>query len=287
MHSSEGRPPPGTPWWRLAAVAGLGWGPGAGCAHEPADRGLRADQRLPHRGDGRTGRQHRLAVLPALRLRVDVRGAARQRGARALAGGARRWGAVASREYLERTFVLATRWVTRSGELEVLDFMPVSDQRGEVARRVRCLSGSVEVREDLRVRFGYAASLPWLRQLERDGGCDLVAVAGPDAVVRRGPRLTARDLLHEATYTLTAGQSVDLTSRGSNRIVRCRSRWTSEWPWTPRWRGGGGGRRPRGGPRRRRDVQVVQLVSWRRQVNKVAAGRVCLVQLATCTGEQG
>jgi len=119
--------------------------------------------------------------------------------------------AVATREYLERTFVLATRWVTASGELEVLDFMPVADHRSEVARRVRCLRGSVEVREELRVRFGYGASMPWMRQLERDGGSDLVAVAGPDAVVRRGPRLTGRDQLHEATYTLTAGQSVDLT----------------------------------------------------------------------------
>jgi len=119
--------------------------------------------------------------------------------------------AVATRSYLDSTFVLATRWVTDTGELEVLDFMPVGDHRSEVARRVRCLRGSVEVREELRVRFGYAASMPWMRQLERDGGSDLVAVAGPDAVVRRGPRLTARGQLHEATYTLTAGKSVDLT----------------------------------------------------------------------------
>ncbi len=99
--------------------------------------------------------------------------------------------AVATRGYLDRTFVLATRWVTATGELEVLDFMPVGDHRSEVARRVRCLRGTVEVREELRVRFGYGASMPWMRQLERNDGSDLVAVAGPDAVVRRGPRLTA------------------------------------------------------------------------------------------------
>jgi len=78
-------------------------------------------------------------------------------------------------------------------------------------RRVRCVSGRVEVREELGVRFGYAASVPWVRQLTRDGGFDLVAVAGPDAVVRRGPRLTARGQLHEGVYTLGAGESVDLT----------------------------------------------------------------------------
>lgn len=76
---------------------------------------------------------------------------------------------------------------------------------------MRCLRGNVKVREELRVRFGYGASMPWMRQLEWDGGSDLVAVAGPDAVVRRGPRLKSRGQLHEATYTLAAGQSVDLT----------------------------------------------------------------------------
>ncbi len=36
--------------------------------------------------------------------------------------------AVATRSYLDSTFVLATRWVTDTGELEVLDFMPVGDR---------------------------------------------------------------------------------------------------------------------------------------------------------------
>ena len=119
--------------------------------------------------------------------------------------------ATARREYLPGTFVLLTRWQTSSGELEVVDFMPKGDQRADLVRRLRCVRGSVEVGEELRVRFSYAASMPWVRQTDRDGVASLIAIAGPDAVVRRGPRLTARDRLHEARFTLEEGQQIDVT----------------------------------------------------------------------------
>lgn len=120
-------------------------------------------------------------------------------------------GASATREYVEGTFVLVTRWTTSTGELEVRDFMPQGDRRSDLVRRLRCTRGSVEVREDLRVRFGYAAAMPWVRQVERHGLPALVAVAGPDAVVRRGPRLTADGPQHAASHRLAEGESVDLS----------------------------------------------------------------------------
>ncbi len=119
--------------------------------------------------------------------------------------------ATSTRSYRERTFVLATRWRTRTGELEVLDLMPQGDRRADIVRRVRCLRGTVEVREELSVRFAYAATVPWVRQVEAEGRPALVAVAGPDAVVRRGPRLTASGQRHEGRFTLTQGDVVDLT----------------------------------------------------------------------------
>ncbi len=119
--------------------------------------------------------------------------------------------AESTRAYLHGTFVLSTRWTTGTGELEVLDFMPKGDERADVVRSVRCTRGSVEVGEELRVRFGYAASVPWVRQWGAAGGrTELVAIAGPDAVVRRGPRLTPRGQAHEGRYTLRAGEAVDL-----------------------------------------------------------------------------
>jgi GH15 family glucan-1,4-alpha-glucosidase len=119
--------------------------------------------------------------------------------------------ATATRRYVDRTFVLVTTWTTGTGELEVTDFMPHGDGRSDVVRRVRCLHGEVEVREDLRVRFGYAAVLPWVRQVTEHGRPALIAVAGPDAVVRRGPRLAPREHTHVGSYRLRAGEKVDLS----------------------------------------------------------------------------
>ena len=116
-----------------------------------------------------------------------------------------------SRRYVEDTFTLATRWVTSSGEVEVLDLMPYGDRRADVIRRVRGIRGHVDMVEELRVRFGYAEALPWMRQMPDRHGPALVAVAGPDAVIRRGPEMKPEDHRHIARYTVREGETVDLT----------------------------------------------------------------------------
>ena len=119
--------------------------------------------------------------------------------------------ATASRHYLDRTFVLVTEWRTATGNLEVTDYMPHGDDRSDLVRRLRCTSGQVEVHEDLRVRFGYAAVMPWVRQVTEEDVPVFIAVAGPDAVIRRGPRLRADGTSHAGTYTLSAGDTVHLS----------------------------------------------------------------------------
>ncbi|MEY2849073.1 MAG: hypothetical protein RI885_1740 [Actinomycetota bacterium] len=117
-----------------------------------------------------------------------------------------------SRSYLDDTFILVTRWVTATGEAEVIDLMPHGDRRADVLRRVRGIRGSVSFEEEVRFRFEYASELPWVRQIDDEtGGPALVAVAGPSAVVLRGPRLTARDHRHTATFSVSAGETVDLS----------------------------------------------------------------------------
>lgn len=116
-----------------------------------------------------------------------------------------------SRRYLEDTFILVTRWVTSTGEAEVIDLMPHGDRRADILRRVRGVSGSVEFTEELAIRFGYAAALPWVRQIREEGGPAIVAAAGPDAIVVRGPRLRAKDHHHEAKFSVAAGETVDLS----------------------------------------------------------------------------
>jgi GH15 family glucan-1,4-alpha-glucosidase len=115
------------------------------------------------------------------------------------------------RRYVEDTFVLVTRWVTSSGEVEVTDLMPHGDRRADVVRRVRGIRGEVSMTQELRVRFGYAEALPWMRQVPDRHGPALVAVAGPDAIILRGPELTPDGNSHTGQFTVRAGQTVDIT----------------------------------------------------------------------------
>jgi GH15 family glucan-1,4-alpha-glucosidase len=83
-----------------------------------------------------------------------------------------------TRRYLDDTLILESRWDSPSGSVRVTDFMPERGEAPDVVRIVEGLSGRVEMRSELRLRFGYGDVVPWVRHL--DGM--LAAVAGPDAV---------------------------------------------------------------------------------------------------------
>lgn len=114
------------------------------------------------------------------------------------------------RAYLAGTFVLRTLWCTEEGEAEVVEFMPLHDQRANLVRRVRGLRGRVPFREILRVQFDYSAAEPWIQQLPYDGGTALLATAGPDAVLIRGPKLHDDRSRHFADFTVSENEIVDL-----------------------------------------------------------------------------
>jgi GH15 family glucan-1,4-alpha-glucosidase len=118
--------------------------------------------------------------------------------------------ATATRHYLDGTFTLVTTWTTPTGVAEVTDLMPVGDRRADLVRRIRGIEGEVEFEVDLLIRFGYAAALPWVRQVDEHGHRSLVASAGPDAVVVRGVDLKADGKRHRATLTVGPGQERDL-----------------------------------------------------------------------------
>jgi GH15 family glucan-1,4-alpha-glucosidase len=119
-------------------------------------------------------------------------------------------GVSSSRAYVDDTFTLVTRWVTPTGAVDVIDLMPHGDRRADVIRRVVGVSGSVDMVQDLRIRFDYGAAMPWLRQMPDAGGNAVVAVAGPDAIVVRGPELRAADHTHASGFTVAAGETVDI-----------------------------------------------------------------------------
>ncbi|WP_125611903.1 glycoside hydrolase family 15 protein [Specibacter cremeus] len=130
---------------------------------------------------------------------------------------------VVSREYVDRTFVLQTVWETDSGGVLITEFMPVGDRRASIVRRIQGLVGSVDIHQEITVRFGYGKVLPWVRRVrEADGVEAVVGVAGPDAVVLRGNQLPhASDHKHAGTFTVRAGEHVDqeLTWYPSHRDV--------------------------------------------------------------------
>ena len=118
--------------------------------------------------------------------------------------------ATATRAYATDTFTLVTRWTASDGEVEVTELMPVrdgSDARSDVIRRVRGLQGTVRMEQELRVRFDFAATLPWMRQVGTRDAPALLAVAGPDALVVRGPRMTAGHMVHRGEFLVGEGET--------------------------------------------------------------------------------
>ncbi|STC68989.1 glycoside hydrolase family 15 protein [Corynebacterium pilosum] len=98
--------------------------------------------------------------------------------------------------YREDTFILETTWESDTGTARVTDFMPVGTggvffQNADLLRRVECLSGEVDVNVAIRTRFHYGQAVPFVRyaDVDGDGVEEMLAVAGPDAVYIRGPRL--------------------------------------------------------------------------------------------------
>ncbi len=100
-------------------------------------------------------------------------------------------GEVVSRRYLPRTFVLETTWRSATGVAVVTDFMPPSDGQADLVRQVQCLSGTVQIEHDLRIRFDYNRAKPWTRRVDLHGTDrqGLLSVAGPDALLLTGPLL--------------------------------------------------------------------------------------------------
>ena len=94
-----------------------------------------------------------------------------------------------SRRYVDGTALLETTFTTADGELALLDVMPTGDGRADVVRRLTCTRGTVRIRHDWVVRTDYGKVRPWVSRARAHGQEVVVAVAGPDKLVLRGPRL--------------------------------------------------------------------------------------------------
>lgn len=109
----------------------------------------------------------------------------------------------ARRRYLNDSLILETVFLTQSGRVRVLDFMPISDKRWDVVRIVEGLSGTVAMRMDLMVRFDYGSIVPWVRRVD-----DLLLItAGPDTLeLFASVEVEGRNMSTVAEFALRKGQ---------------------------------------------------------------------------------
>ena len=115
-----------------------------------------------------------------------------------------------SRRYILGTAVLETRFETATGVCTLTDFMPLThdEEKVDVVRIVRGVSGEVPMSMELILRFNYGQAAPWVRR--RDYG--LSAVAGPDAVeLHTAVALVGRDMTTTAHFTAQENEEVPFT----------------------------------------------------------------------------
>lgn len=111
-----------------------------------------------------------------------------------------------SRRYLGETLILETRFETKSGTVALIDFMPPRGKASDIVRLVRGVTGTVKMRMELVIRFGFGIDVPWVRRGEDRS---LLAVAGHDMTVLRTPVETrGQDLTTVAEFVANAGETV-------------------------------------------------------------------------------
>ena len=113
------------------------------------------------------------------------------------------------RRYRRNTLVLETEFTTSDGSAAVLiDFMPVRQGRAE-SRLIRLVvgkRGTVAMRAELIIRFGYGGWTPWVTRSENG---DLLAIAGPDMLHLRTPvELRGERMTTVSDFAVSAGQRV-------------------------------------------------------------------------------
>lgn len=110
-----------------------------------------------------------------------------------------------SRRYLDNTLILETRFETSSGTVALIDFMPPRGKASDIVRLVRGVSGTVKMRMELVIRFGFGSDVPWVRRIDHS----LMAIAGQDMTVLRTPIETrGENLTTVSDFEVTAGATI-------------------------------------------------------------------------------
>jgi GH15 family glucan-1,4-alpha-glucosidase len=158
------------------------------------------------------------------------------------AGGVQR----TERTYRGDTLVLETTFHTDEGVARVVDCMPIRKHTVDIVRVVEGVSGRVPIHMDLRVRFDYGTTLPWVRK--HDGHTRLIA--GPNSMWLRTPvETTGAGHATVADFVVTAGASVPfllswhpsheaMPERGdTHNLLHDTTSWWNNWSSQSTYRG--------------------------------------------------
>jgi GH15 family glucan-1,4-alpha-glucosidase len=111
-----------------------------------------------------------------------------------------------TRRYRPNTLILQTRFENASGAATLLDFMPGHQTGSSIVRLIIGERGSITMKTELVIRFGYGATVPWMTKLD-DG--TRRAIAGPDMVLLRTTvPLRGEDFTTVGEFTVGAGETV-------------------------------------------------------------------------------
>jgi GH15 family glucan-1,4-alpha-glucosidase len=114
-----------------------------------------------------------------------------------------------NRRYQHNTLILETEFtIAGGGTVVVIDFMPLREGQAtsHLVRLVVGKRGTVAMRTELIVRFGYGGWTPWVTRNESG---DLMAIAGPDMLHLRTPiELRGERLTTVGDFTVSAGQRI-------------------------------------------------------------------------------
>ncbi len=110
-----------------------------------------------------------------------------------------------NRRYRHDTLVLESVLEAEGGSVRVIDFMPPVEQGSTIVRIVEGLTGEVEMRSELVIRFDFGHILPWVHS----DGNDLVATGGPDALCYRTPVEThGEEMKTVSVFTVSPGERI-------------------------------------------------------------------------------
>jgi GH15 family glucan-1,4-alpha-glucosidase len=107
-----------------------------------------------------------------------------------------------TRCYRDHTLILETTFHHADGVVKLIDFMPIRERFSDVVRIVQGVEGSVPMHMDLRLRFDYGRTVPWVTRIP-DG---MRAVAGPNlAILHSSVPVRGENLTTIADFTVTRG----------------------------------------------------------------------------------